>query len=67
MRTAAGLEVEIRLRYAQVMEKSLGHRIVVMLPRMDNSAVNSSMLQRFTVNGRYFHKVGPRPGDKKNF
>ena len=66
----AATEAHIRLRNTQLLEESIGHILVVVLPRMHQTIVHifPCRLRRFyrTDDRRYLHKVGACPCNQCN-
>jgi hypothetical protein len=66
MGTGASIQKKIRLRKLKILEKGLGHLIIIMLACMHDLAAHLAMLLGFPVNRSNLHKVWPRSRYQKN-
>ncbi len=62
MTPGAGLKKKIRPGQFQIIKKSLGHFIIIMLPGMDDLAFNVIQSRCRVKNRRNLHKIRPGPG-----
>ena len=58
MSTAADSKINVRLREAEVFEKSIRHIRIIMLPGMDNNGCGPVLLLERVIQGRNFHEIG---------
>ncbi len=65
MRSRADLEIDDRLRHAQILEEDFGHALVVMLAGVDDLVVDAGRTKGL-VNGSGLHEVRPRANDGDN-
>ena len=63
MRAGTDSEIAIRLGHAELLEKYVGHRGVIVLSRVDQRLPHWSVSAERAQNGRGFHEVGTCPDD----
>src|SRR5262249_22324050 len=66
MAASASIQVKVRLRYAELFKKYVAHFPIVVLPSVDETPGKTvGFCLQGADDGRDFHEVRPRPGDKE--